>query len=102
MVANEVTFRAANETVESRAEELGVTDSVPLLCECSLEGCREVVLMTPAQYREIRAEPTHFFVISSHVESGAEEGRALYSRDGYVVVEKTGRAATIARERPAR
>jgi hypothetical protein len=57
---NEGTFRDANERLEQAARELvGADDDsfVPFLCECPRQECMGVVLLTLAEYEQVRARP---------------------------------------------
>jgi hypothetical protein len=43
--------RRANERLAREAEKLRFAARVPMLCECTDEGCREVFLMSLADFR---------------------------------------------------
>ena len=43
--------RRANERLAREAEKLRFAARVPMLCECSDEGCQEVFLMSLAEFR---------------------------------------------------
>ena len=92
---NEALFRDANERIDGRRSDLGVEERTPYICECSREGCTEVVRISPAEYGEVRGDPAHFLQVPGHAE-GSE--RVVAERDGYVVVEKLGASAETARE----
>lgn len=92
---NESLFREANEQIDGRRDALGVDAKTPYICECSREGCMEVVLLSPDDYSEVRAEPTRFLQKPGHAE-GSEH--VVAERDGYVIVEKLGASAQTARE----
>ena len=86
---NNQTFRAANEQIRAKSEEYGnPLERIPFLCECALEECREILRLTPLEYSEIRADPTHFFTLRGHAGAEKPVGRVISQRDGYVVVEK--------------
>jgi hypothetical protein len=88
--ANNDRFRAANETIQSRAEDLGADmDRLPFLCECPIEGCTEILLMTPAQYKDVRRSPQHYMTAVGHEEAEQPVGEVIERHDGYVVVEKS-------------
>ena len=55
---NEGTFRDANEELERGARELVDADDtslVPFICECPRPDCVQVVLVTLAEYEDVRA-----------------------------------------------
>ena len=86
--ANESSFRAANEELEAKADELGVSDGrTPYLCECEEERCTKVVQLTISEYEGVRSRPRQFLLAPGHE---SEDDRALIEHDRYTVVEKTG------------
>jgi hypothetical protein len=86
---NNQTFRAANEQIKAKSEEYGdPLERIPFLCECALEDCREILRLTPVEYAEVRADPTHFFTVPGHAEADRPVGHVISRQDGYVVVEK--------------
>jgi hypothetical protein len=93
---NEVSFRAANEGIASKAAELGAGDEpVPYLCECPQPTCTDLVFLSLGEYTEIRAHPRRFLARPGHEGSGA--GATLVrSADEYCVFEKTGVGGEIA------
>jgi hypothetical protein len=64
-------------------------------CECADLGCTEAIPLSIKEYEAIRAHPNRFFVARGHefddVEDTIDENR------GYVVVEKLGAGAEVAR-----
>jgi hypothetical protein len=94
---NEALFREVNERIRelNTAFDDSTTDAVDFVCECSLEGCRDYVPLTLAEYADVRADPTHFLVAAGHLWHPDNE-REIVRRDRYWVVEKTGRAAEAA------
>ncbi len=93
---NELRFRAANKAIEQRRVELGVDGTVPYVCECDEQRCRELVRLSPREYREARMSENHFLLVTGHP---FRCGAVVAEHDGYVVIEKTGEAAAvIARE----
>lgn len=95
---NEVRFREANEHIDGRRVELGLEIRTPYLCECEDERCTEVVRLTPDEYAGARRSPRTFLLASGHP---FREGEILCEHDGYVIVEKHGRAGAIAEEESA-
>ena len=94
---NDSTFRDANEKIAGAAEKYELVEEVPFICECATESCTVIVPFSLGEYEEVRSVPTRFFVAPGHQ---ASEGVAslLYERDGYVVLEKEGRAGEVATE----
>jgi hypothetical protein len=88
---NNQTFRAANERIMAKADEYDARaqfERIPFLCECPLEGCVEIVRLTPAEYAEVRTNPDQFFTMPEHAAADAPVGRVVSEQDGYVIVEK--------------
>jgi hypothetical protein len=94
---NQSLFRAVNEQIEATNERFGVaSEDVEFVCECAAEFCMERLTLTLAQYEELRQMPTRFIVKSGHVYPEFE--RVVEEINGYVVVEKFGKAAAEARK----
>jgi hypothetical protein len=64
IVRNEALFREVNERLEEIQESAAETFGV--VCECGDAGCKEMLEVTTHEYRDVRAEPTHFLVIPGH------------------------------------
>jgi hypothetical protein len=98
---NQSAFRAANEAIEAGAERAAIFGPIPFICECPRRRCAEIVRMTLDQYEDVRANPVRFFTIPGHqdIADAAGAARVVEERDGYVVVDKVGLAAEVARER---
>jgi hypothetical protein len=88
---NNVTFRDANEHIGAAAGVYGIDSPVPFICECADARCSEIVRLTLEQYEEVRADSRRFLNVPGH-EDAAE---IVEERDGYVIVEKVGRAGDI-------
>jgi len=90
-------FRDANEKIAKAASEYERVEQVPFICECATESCTVIVRLSLAEYEEVRSAPTRFFVAPGHQ---ASEGvvSILEDREGYVVLEKKGRAGEVATE----
>lgn len=95
---NEALFRQVNERVRDVSQAFATLDPSPIdfVCECGTPDCAEPIRLTLEEYEAVRAEPTHFFVVPSHVIPGVE--RVIAPHDRYVVVEKLPGADEIARE----
>ena len=94
---NDSTFRDANEKIAKAASKYERVEQVPFICECATESCTVIVRLSLAEYEEVRSAPTRFFVAPGHQ---ASEGvvSILEDREGYVVLEKKGRAGEVATE----
>jgi hypothetical protein len=94
---NDSTFREANEKIAKAASGYEWVEQVPFICECATESCTEIVRLSLAEYEEVRSAPTRFFVVPGHQ---ACEGVVsfLEDREGYIVLEKEGRAGEVATE----
>ena len=88
---NNATFRDANEHIGAAAGVYGIDSPVPFICECADARCSEIVRLTLEQYEEVRADSRRFLNVPGH-EDAAE---IVEKRDGYVIVEKLGRAGDI-------
>jgi hypothetical protein len=94
MARNNTTFRDANEHISAAAGVYGIDSPVPFICECADARCSEIVRLTLEEYEEIRAHSRHFFHLPGH-EDAAGAAQVVARRDGYVIVEKLGRAGEI-------
>ena len=91
---NNTTFRDANEHISAAAGVYGIDSPVPFICECADARCSEIVRLTLEEYEEIRAHSRHFLHVPGH-EDAAGAAQVVARRDGYVIVEKLGRAGEI-------
>lgn len=95
---NNALFRDANERIESAATDAGLGGNdrpVPFICECSDRDCTSIIHLTLDAYRRVRSNPRWFVHAPRHEESRDGLVRALERHDGYVLVEKIGRAGEI-------
>jgi hypothetical protein len=96
---NDATFRAANERIRAAAEALDTTIRlVPFICECADERCVDVVRLELGEYREIRSNPRWFVNVPGHETAARGWVEVVATRDGYVIVEKVGRAGEVVEE----
>jgi hypothetical protein len=58
--------RAANDRIADKAEQLRFVSRVPMLCECSSPACRSIVMISLADYRNIRQDPAQLLVAPGH------------------------------------
>ena len=56
------------------------------VCECSDSSCVDQILLTPAEYADVRAHPTRFFVVPGHERE--DNKRIVQQTDRFVVIEK--------------
>jgi hypothetical protein len=94
---NDDIFRKANEAVREQIDEVAPNDfdALPLICECAEESCTAVIQVPMRDYERVRADPRLFFNAPGH-EAAAQGWATVTERhEGYVVVEKLGRAAEI-------
>jgi hypothetical protein len=89
---NELRFREVNKHIEERRAELRIEERVPYVCECEDARCRELVRLSPAEYRTARVDDRHFILADGHP---FRSGRIVDRSDGYIVVEKDGEAAEV-------
>ncbi len=98
LAANQSTFRSANERMErlARSHRFDATQRVPFLCECADPNCREIVMLSLADYDAVRAHANRFFLVAGHEDAEAAHERILEAEQGYAVVEKVGVAGVEA------
>jgi hypothetical protein len=89
-------FRDANEQILAAAREYEIVDSVPFICECGDRSCHAVARMSLDAYEEVRSDPRRFFTLPGHEVADGGGAEVLVERDGYVIVEKQGRAGEVA------
>jgi hypothetical protein len=92
-------FRNVNEQIAAAAERFEV-ESARFYCECHDPACGGRVEVPIDEYEDVRAKPTRFVHLPSHVETRFE--RVVARKHGYAVVEKFGRklAAVVRRLDP--
>lgn len=95
---NDAIFRHANEKIKEVAEAVGAHEATPFVCECADPNCRDVILMSLADYSDIRQDPRFFLNVPGHEASGQGWAQVVETHDSYVVVEKIGPAAEVAEE----
>jgi hypothetical protein len=91
---NDAIFRRANEGISAVAGEQ-FEQPIPLICECADPACRDIVLMTPAEYGAIRSNPRLFLKVPGHEAAAQGWGQVVERHDNYVVVEKVGIAGDV-------
>ena len=94
---NQSLFRAANERLESVNEAFRIVlERMDFACECVDMNCTEAVTLSIDEYEAIRAHPNRFFVTRGH--EVAEVERTVEENGSFLVVEKLGGGAAIARQ----
>jgi hypothetical protein len=99
---NQSTFRQANETIEVRAEELGIGElSIPFFCECPDPHCKAMLIgISHQEYERIRSSGTWFLVAPGHetcVIDDVTVAKVVERQGRYSVMEKVGDAGRVAR-----
>jgi hypothetical protein len=80
---NEALFREVNE----RIREITTYDSdVEFLCECGDPACARPIVMTLAEYEEVRTDPKRFVVVPGHEIRDVET--TLATNERFSIVEK--------------
>ena len=92
--------RNVNERIEQVHSRLGRDGSEDFVCECADPACRKHIVMTSAEYENVRDDASHFAVSRGHVRDEFHRVVALY--DGFAVVQPRGRAAEVARRLDSR
>lgn len=92
---NNATFRDANEHISAAAGVYGIDSPIPFICECGDARCSEIIRLTREQYEEVRADSRHFLKVPGHEDGTPGAAAIVADRDGYVIVEKLGRAGEI-------
>jgi hypothetical protein len=99
---NQSRFRQANEQLEQRADELVPEDgAIPCLCECPDPTCTELTRLLREQYESVRSRGEWFLVVEGHETcqvEGVEIAEVVERFPTYVLMEKVGEAAAVARE----
>ena len=90
---NEMLFRQVNEHVVAAGRR--PAENFEILCECADTSCMEHVRVTTEWYERARGQATDFLLKPDHVKPEFET--VIESQDGFVLVRKTGEAATLAR-----
>lgn len=85
LIRIEALFRELNNAVQVYFHTDGETRG-SFVCECSNETCVDPVELTPAEYGDVRAHPTRFFVVPGHEDEEIE--RVVEENGRFVIVEK--------------
>lgn len=105
--AHQSLFREMNERIAELSGSGTLSGSgvlgekrLELICECADDRCTEPLMVTLAEYEQVRAVPTHFIVIAGHVVPDVE--LVIRKESDYVVVQKIGEAGATAKQLDAR
>jgi hypothetical protein len=91
---NEALFRETNERIAHVAATLE-SETMTALCECSSPTCAETLEIRASAYEAVRSHGDRFALLEGHDDPSIE--RVVERGPGYVVVEKLGEGAEIAR-----
>jgi hypothetical protein len=95
LAMNEALFRDVNERIREISDSFGQQDATyDFLCECSDPACTERVVLTRAEYEDVRSESTRFVVAKGHAMPEIEA--VVAQAEDHVIVEKEGAAADVA------
>jgi hypothetical protein len=88
LARNEALFRQVNERVRDVSQAFATLDPTPVdfVCECGRQDCAEPIALRLHEYEAVRAVPTRFFVLPTHVIPEVE--KAVADHGSYVIVEK--------------
>jgi hypothetical protein len=85
---NNATFREANESIRDTVErEQPSMTTIPFICECAREDCRELVPMSLDAYASVREEPTYFVNFPGHEEVEGAGPVVVERGETFVVVD---------------
>lgn len=96
LAANEAVFRRVNEGIERGQWPGDERQPVGFRCECARLGCNALVEISVREYEHARDKPRRFVMLEGHETPAVET--VVERRNGYVIVEKKGRAARQAEE----
>jgi hypothetical protein len=83
---NQALFREVNERVKKISDEFTTYGPMSFVCECSHTDCDTQLELSPEEYEQVRARPTHFLIAPGHEISDIEV--VVDVRGDYAVVEK--------------
>jgi hypothetical protein len=92
---HQVRFARVNERIAELSSDRGETNVRLFICECSSQACAEALEITAAGYERVRTDGARFVVLPGHQLPDVE--RVIEGSGRFLVVEKLGAAAAIAR-----
>ena len=96
---NQALFRAVNERIKDVGNGFGIEEGVEFLCECSNVDCAARVVLTAAEYEDLRTDPHRFVIAVGH--SQPLVARVVSEGERYWVVEALPGEPTAIAERTA-
>jgi hypothetical protein len=101
---NEAIFREVNERIEELSKRAGVDEADSLfpgfVCECSNDGCTDILEISYQLYDSVREHPRRFLVLPGHEDLDAEV--VLDRLENALIVEKRPEVSHIATEHDPR
>ena len=91
---NEALFRDVNERIGEVSAHWAKAPEI--LCECGARECGATLAVARDAYEAVRANPIAFLVLPGHEQLDVE--RVVERRDDYLVVEKIGAGADVAKQ----
>ena len=92
---NEALFREVNERAREIVEGFE-HDVLRAVCECSLADCTETIEISLKEYEAVRRYGERFALVAGHDDPAIEH--VVERTDRYIVIEKMGDGAELARE----
>jgi hypothetical protein len=97
LAENEALARDVNEVVDDVAATwFDADERLEFRCECALPSCAAHVSLDKREYESVRAEALRFVVVPGHEDESLE--RVVGAIRDYLIIEKTGAGADVARE----
>ena len=93
---NEDLFRRVNEAIARGVWPGEERRPAAFRCECARLECNQAIRLSLEEYEHVRTNPRRFAVAPDHVL--ADEEVVVEDHDGYVIVEKLGRAGEVAEQ----
>ena len=91
---NEALFREVNERIAAAGSGFEAS-TLKVVCECSRASCAETFDVDFGEYEAVRARGDLFAILEDHVDPEVE--RVVERRGAFVIVEKHGIGADVAR-----
>ena len=92
---NEALFREVNERAKQVVDAFE-TRTMSAFCECSRSTCTETVAVPVEAYEAVRSRGERFLLVEGHDDPSIE--RVVERHERFIVVEKIGEGAVVARE----
>jgi hypothetical protein len=98
---NESAFRDANERIEKAADGMAHLDEIPMICECPVQTCTQIVRLTRSDYEHVRSDGAWFWVAEGHevaTVEGVEIAKVRERRESFTIMEKIGEAGEVSQQ----